>query len=224
MFCEGGVSPEGIGLNGAEKKRNRCRVHMMARSPGTSWTMIHGLAFTQYCHYQYCTAGIAIQDGRGKHYIAQSCGRWRGGVGCPNKGGVYEQKYWFLFKGLEANEDLVRATPPPCWGLRAEKLVSAVQHVFSHVDDDFRHEQTRPERTRTTHENTRSTLDLAFTRYCHYQYYMAYIAIKGGRGDIIFCAMVCTVRGGEGGAQTKGLFANNSIGSCTKSLIQDNIL
>jgi len=46
---------------------------------------------------------------------------------------------------------------------------------------------------------------------------MAYIAIKGGREDVIYCAIVWAVRGGEGGAQTKGVFANNKIDSCTKA-------
>jgi len=46
---------------------------------------------------------------------------------------------------------------------------------------------------------------------------MAYIAVKGGRGDILYCAIVWAMRGGDAGAQTKGLFANNSSGSCTKA-------
>jgi len=58
---------------------------------------------------------------------------------------------------------------------------------------------------------------LALTRYCHYQYYMAYIATKGGRGDIIYCAIVWAMGGGEGSAQTKGLFATDSIDSCPKA-------
>jgi len=45
---------------------------------------------------------------------------------------------------------------------------------------------------------------------------MAYIAIKGGRGGILYCAIVWATRGGEGGGQTKGLFANTIVGSCTK--------
>jgi len=57
----------------------------------------------------------------------------------------------------------------------------------------------------------------AFTRYCHHQYHMAYIAIKGGQGDIIYCAIVWAMRGGEGGTQTKELFANHSVDSCTKA-------
>jgi len=59
---------------------------------------------------------------------------------------------------------------------------------------------------------------LALTRSCHYQYHMAYIAIKGGRGDIIYRAIVWAMRGGEGGAQRKGLLANKRIESCTKAL------
>jgi len=58
---------------------------------------------------------------------------------------------------------------------------------------------------------------LAFTQYCHYQYRMACIAMKGGRGDITYCAMVWAMRGGEDGAQAKRLFANTSIDLCTKA-------
>jgi len=39
---------------------------------------------------------------------------------------------------------------------------------------------------------------LAFTRYYHYQYYMAYIAIKGGRAGMMYCADVWA-RGAAGG-------------------------
>jgi len=39
---------------------------------------------------------------------------------------------------------------------------------------------------------------------------MANIEIKGGRGDIIYCAIVWAMRGGKRGAQTKGVFAKNS--------------
>jgi len=39
----------------------------------------------------------------------------------------------------------------------------------------------------------------------------------GGRGAIIYCATVWAMGGDEEGAQTKGLFANHSIDSCTKS-------
>jgi len=33
-------------------------------------------------------------------------------------------------------------------------------------------------------------VNLAFTRYVYYQYFMAYIAIKGGQGDLIYCTIV----------------------------------
>ena len=46
---------------------------------------------------------------------------------------------------------------------------------------------------------------------------MAYIAMKGGRGDIIYCAIVWAMMGDEGGAQTKGVFANNSSDLCTEA-------
>jgi len=39
---------------------------------------------------------------------------------------------------------------------------------------------------------------------------MACIAIQGGRGDITDCAIVWAMRGGAGGARTKGLSANKS--------------
>jgi len=54
--------------------------------------------------------------------------------------------------------------------------------------------------------------------------YVVYIAVKGGRSDIIYCAIVWAVRGGEGGAQTKGVFANNNIDSCTNASTSNNIL
>jgi len=53
---------------------------------------------------------------------------------------------------------------------------------------------------------------------------MAYTAIKGGRRDITYCAIVWAVRGDEGGAQTKWLFANNNIDSCTTASTLNNIL
>jgi len=48
---------------------------------------------------------------------------------------------------------------------------------------------------------------------------MAYTAIKGGQGDIMYCAIVWAMRAREGGAhpQTEGLFANNSVDSCRKA-------
>jgi len=45
------------------------------------------LAFTRYCHYQYCIACIAIQDGRGETpYCAMVWAMKRGG-GAPKQGG-----------------------------------------------------------------------------------------------------------------------------------------
>jgi len=58
-------------------------------------------------------------------------------------------------------------------------------------------------------------LMLACTRYRHYQYCMACIAIKDCRGETLYCAIVRAMKGG-GGAQTRGVFANDSIDSYTK--------
>jgi len=59
---------------------------------------------------------------------------------------------------------------------------------------------------------------LAFTRYCLYQYCMACIETKDGRGggDTVLRNRVGDEEE-EWGAQTKGVFANNSIDSCTKA-------
>jgi len=40
--------------------------------------------------------------------------------------------------------------------------------------------------------------NLAFTRDFHHQHRMVYIAIKWGRGETIYCAIVCAVKGGSG--------------------------
>ena len=53
-----------------------------------------------------------------------------------------------------------------------------------------RHEGLRPAGHNTGGE-------LAFTRYCHYHYDMAYFAIKGRRGEMMYCATVWAMRGGE---------------------------
>jgi len=45
---------------------------------------------------------------------------------------------------------------------------------------------------------------LAFTRYCHYQYCMACIAIKDGRGDTLYCAIAWAVRGARGVPKRRG--------------------
>jgi len=55
---------------------------------------------------------------------------------------------------------------------------------------------------------------VAFTRYRHYQYCMACIAIKDCRGGTLYCAIVWAMKGG---GQTRGLFANNSIDLYTKA-------
>jgi len=39
---------------------------------------------------------------------------------------------------------------------------------------------------------------LAFTQCCHSLYCMAYIAMHGGRGETIYCANVCAMKGGSG--------------------------
>jgi len=70
----------------------------------------HGSAFTRYCHYQYCMAGIATQDGRGeKLYCAVVWAMKGGGGGVPNNRGVCKKSYWFLYNGLEQNKYLVKA-------------------------------------------------------------------------------------------------------------------
>jgi len=51
----------------------------------------------------------------------------------------------------------------------------------------------------------------------HYQYYIAYLAMKGGGGDMTYGAIVWAMRGGEGGTRTQGLFAKNIEDSCTKA-------
>ena len=68
--------------------------------------------------------------------------------------------------------------------------------------------ESEPEPSTSALRERPSPMALAFTRYCHKQYYMAYIAIQGDRGGVIHCATVLGVRGGEGGAQTKGVFAS----------------
>jgi len=41
-------------------------------------------------------------------------------------------------------------------------------------------------------------LNLAFTRYCHYQYCIVYIAMNEGRGKTIYCGMVWAIQEGGG--------------------------
>ena len=41
-------------------------------------------------------------------------------------------------------------------------------------------------------------LALAFTRYCRYQYYIAYIVTRGGRGGTLYCATVWAMGWGGG--------------------------
>jgi len=65
---------------------------------------------------------------------------------------------------------------------------------------------------------------LAFTRYCNCQYCVIYIAITGGWGEMLYCALVRAMTGCGGGTSTKGGCAKNSIDSCTKAHEQDNIL
>jgi len=56
----------------------------------------------------------------------------------------------------------------------------------------------------------------AFTRYYYYQYCMAWIAITDGGGNTVLRNSGGD-EGGERGTHTKGLFAKNSIDSCTKA-------
>jgi len=70
---------------------------------------------------------------------------------------------------------------------------------------------------------------LAFTRYYHCQYWMGYIAITGGRGETLHCAIVWAMTGWGGVPKQRvrvnpGVFAKNSIDSCTKAQTQNNIL
>jgi len=53
---------------------------------------------------------------------------------------------------------------------------------------------------------------------------MACVAIKYGRGGNTILRNSVGGEGGEWGAQTKGVFANNSIDSCTKASNKPNIL
>ena len=57
---------------------------------------------------------------------------------------------------------------------------------------------------------------LAFTQYCHYQHCMACIAMEDGRVETLYRAIVCATKCG-GGAHTRGVFADNSMDSCTKA-------
>ena len=45
------------------------------------------LAFTRYCHYQYCAVDIVIKGGRREIINLECAIMWvmKGGVGCPNK-------------------------------------------------------------------------------------------------------------------------------------------
>jgi len=51
------------------------------------------LAFTRYCHSQYCMACIAIQDGRGGTLHCAIAWAMKGRVGCPTEGGVCKWSY-----------------------------------------------------------------------------------------------------------------------------------
>jgi len=67
-------------------------------------------------------------------------------------------------------------------------------------DDDDKFTPTKHLRTylptnRTTH---RTQWGLAFTRYCHCQYCVVCIAITGGRGQTLCCAIVCAMTGWGG--------------------------
>ena len=77
---------------------------------------------------------------------------------------------------------------------------------------------TRTPTTNLTYESTLGLLitavlgveaftPLTFTRCCHYQYYIANIATKGGRGDIIYCAPVWAMERG-GGCPNEGAVLN----------------
>ena len=45
---------------------------------------------------------------------------------------------------------------------------------------------------------------LAFPRYCHYQYCMACIAIKDGRGETLYCAILWVMKGMMGVPKQRG--------------------
>jgi len=44
---------------------------------------------------------------------------------------------------------------------------------------------------------------LAFTRYCHDQYCVVYIAITRDQGGTLYCAIVWTLGGGKGVAKQR---------------------
>jgi len=86
------------------------------RTIDSSRTEPHGaMAFTRYCHHQYCMASIAIQDGQGGIRYCAKVWAMEGGVG--------DYSNWFLYKGLEQNEYLVKAK----WRLPWERKSLAVQ-------------------------------------------------------------------------------------------------
>ena len=54
------------------------------------------------------------------------------------------------------------------------------------------------------------------SRYCHCQYCTASIAIKAGREETVYCAIVWAMKGWGGVPKQGGVFANKSIDSWTK--------
>jgi len=57
---------------------------------------------------------------------------------------------------------------------------------------------------------------LAFTRYCKCQYYVVYIAITGGRGETLYCAIVRAVTG-------RGGVSKHRVGAQRIVLIREKI-
>jgi len=68
------------------------------------------------------------------------------------------------------------------------------------------------------------TTHLAFTRYCHDQYCVVYIAMTGGRGGLTIVLRNSVAGDGDVCARAKGWCAQNGIGSCKRAHAQHNIL
>ena len=56
------------------------------------------LAFTRHCHYQYCTACIAIKDCRGETLYCAKVWAVKGGSGVPKQGGCLQMIVLILIR------------------------------------------------------------------------------------------------------------------------------
>jgi len=63
---------------------------------------------------------------------------------------------------------------------------------------------------------------LAFTRYCHDQYCVVYIAITGGRGATLYWAILWTL-GGEGGVPKQRVGAQRIVLICAQNPVNKTI-